>query len=575
MASREGGTVPSAKRKASAVIASGVSKKPRTSRTSQAELTVVQRTDNDMLVIETSWSGSVLSGRRRVSAGAKKGAKSKNSGGKGKKLKTLAKRKHVKSTASKRAETSDNSSKFVLEGGKAGASGSTREPMGEEDVGWGTLLPEAVLIMIFQCVVDGDGPVPFLCRAARVCWLWRGAAESPVLWRRVQISRCCVEPQLMGRSSSKSQIKSTLSWLVSNRLSLMQEFQLSGWNDQEMVDYAVRVVSSECQQLSCVRLNRCAKPGNETLLLLGQSCAGLHSLDLKDTSVEISSAVAFLEAAGDRLQRLWLTASNNLNGIFTAISSNCPALRVLEVDTRMPMSPEMSAHKLPTLSFPFTRLQNGCPHLQVLRLMNMCITPSGRVQPDQDTGGFPELQELSLATMDRSSMADTTLWQLLHRSPRLRLLDLRGCPSITPKCLLQLPCYDLEELYLGLYLGTACEARLKRDVQLVLARWAHSLSALDVNSQPCREAELEEGLFSLAVPRAASRLETLNLAGTVATVAGVSAVLRHCPRLSSVNLTSCRNLPRGLKRLHRTPAELQELRERLLPGPAESGDTVP
>uniref|UniRef100_S4RBF0 F-box and leucine rich repeat protein 6 n=1 Tax=Petromyzon marinus TaxID=7757 RepID=S4RBF0_PETMA len=432
------------------------------------------------------------------------------------------------------------------------------------DVGWGTRLPEAVLVMIFQCVVDEDGPVPFLCRAARVCWLWRGAAASPVLWRRVQISRCCVEPQLMGRSSSKSQIKSTLSWLVSNRLPLMQEFHLSGWNDQEMVDYAIRVVSSECHQLSCVRLNRCAKPGNETLLLLGQSCAGLHSLDLKDTSVEISSAVAFLEAAGDRLQRLWLTASNNLNGILTAISSNCPALRVLEVDTRMPMSPEMSAHKLPTLSFPFTRLQNGCPHLQVPHLQ-----PRPMSLPHAAPGLHRSQCYMRLNGPVFSHSSAEVYERLVNSSTKFQTRDSDGQLQVSQSGLLQpaKPSQNLEELYLGLYLGTACEARLKRDVQLVLARWAHSLSALDVNSQPCREAELEEGLLSLAAPRAASRLEALNLAGTVATVAGVSAVLRHCPRLSSVNLTSCRNLPRGLKRLHRTPAELQELRERLLPGP--------
>lgn len=43
----------------------------------------------------------------------------------------------------------------------------------------------------------------------------------------------------------------------------------------------------------------------------------------------------------------------------------------------------------------------------------------------------------------------------------------------------------------------------------------------------------------------------------------VQEVLKKCPNLNSINLSSCRGLPRGQKRLLQGPAEMKDLREAL------------
>lgn len=53
-------------------------------------------------------------------------------------------------------------------------------------------------------------------------------------------------------------------------------------------------------------------------------------------------------------------------------------------------------------------------------------------------------------------------------------------------------------------------------------------------------------------------------------------MLQHCPQLNSINLASCRGLPRGVKRLMQGTAELNDLREALgvpLPVKAASNES--
>jgi len=46
-------------------------------------------------------------------------------------------------------------------------------------------------------------------------------------------------------------------------------------------------------------------------------------------------------------------------------------------------------------------------------------------------------------------------------------------------------------------------------------------------------------------------------------VEAVKEILDHCQNLNSINLSSCRGLPRGIKRLLQGSVELNELRENL------------
>lgn len=65
---------------------------------------------------------------------------------------------------------------------------------------------------------------------------------------------------------------------------------------------------------------------------------------------------------------------------------------------------------------------------------------------------------------------------------------------------------------------------------------------------------------------------TINLCGSSVSLEPVKAILKKCPHLHSINLQSCRALPRGIKRLY-TGSAVAELRQSLQDKP-KTDDTA-
>lgn len=64
----------------------------------------------------------------------------------------------------------------------------------------------------------------------------------------------------------------------------------------------------------------------------------------------------------------------------------------------------------------------------------------------------------------------------------------------------------------------------------------------------------------------------MDLTGSSVSLEPVKAVLNKCPRLNSLNLASCRGLPRGIKRLYKGHS-LTELRAQLNDKPDSSQES--
>ncbi|GAB5584336.1 F-box/LRR-repeat protein 4 isoform X1 [Prionailurus iriomotensis] len=480
------------------------------------------------------------------------------------------------------------------------------EPQQGPDPGWGDRIPLEILLQIFGLLVASDGPMPFLGRAARVCRRWHEAASQPALWHTVTLS-----PPLAGRlakSGAKSGAKAekkllaSLEWLMPNRPFVFPYTKVMGGEDAnrgapweyyaalpllsaqvftapEADPHPLEVpgtpcveelVSESCPRLTFLKLSDCHGVTPDTLVMLAKACPQLHSLDIQHSMVESTAVVSFLEEAGPRMCKLWLTYSSQTTAILGALLGGCcPQLRVLEVSTGI------NRNSTP-LQLPVEALQKGCPQLQallqVLRLLNLMWLPkpSGRVVTPGP--GFPSLEELCLAGSSCNFVSNEALGRLLHDSPNLRLLDLRGCARITPGGLHDLPCQDLEQLHLGLY-GTSDRLTLaKEGSHLLTQKWCHALRELDLSGQGFSEKDLEQALAAFSVTPGASHpaLCSLNLRGTRVTPSTVSSVISSCPGLLYLNLESCRCLPRGLKRAYRGQEEVQWCLEQLLTSPPSS-----
>lgn len=429
----------------------------------------------------------------------------------------------------------------------------------EEDLDrWGQQLPVEVLVHIFHYVVSSNGAVPFLCRMARVCRLWNGAAENGKLWRSVTISHCWVNPAKKLQPPVQRKIQNTLNWLTDNRFSQLQEFSICHWSN--LVSYTMKVITKSCPQLVSLRLTNCNGVTSDVFESLAMHSRKLESLNLQHSVVDVAAVVGFLETAGSNLKQLCVTYNSRLHNIFNAIVAGyCTELRLLEVNTEIKQTN-------PYFQFCIEMLQAGCPKLQVLRLLNLTWFPKACTMIVSPEVGFSELEELCLATSSFSLVTDEVLVKLLHLSSRLRTLDLRGCYRITSAGLQLLPCQDLVRLFLGLYCSTTTLLLAKQGSEQMALKWKHSLEELDLTGQCYKEKDLELAMGILAGPEGNYVLRSLNLAGTKVTLDAIRVVVSSSPALSYLNLTSCRCLPRGLKRIYRGRDEISQFVNCLLSG---------
>ncbi|XP_019615831.1 PREDICTED: F-box/LRR-repeat protein 6-like isoform X4 [Branchiostoma belcheri] len=361
----------------------------------------------------------------------------------------------------------------------------------EEGQQWGQRLPVEVIVNMLQFAVADQGAVPLLCRVAKVCHFWYEATKHPSLWRHVDLSTGHVLPN--ARSDK------TLQWLAENRFSQLRSLNLSHW----------------------VFLTR----------------QGIQSHMVSPTCVKY-----VLEKTGPRLKELNLSSNKLMGapGIFKCIAS-CPQLEVLDLS---------NCHFSSTPLLPIEVLQTGCPRLRVLRLAGTDIAAGNATLAVQDRSpGFPELREVSLASntlLTSTSVNNDFICRLLKTSYKLKLLDLRGCSNISTAGLQSLPVTCLELFFIS---NTSNIQYSYEGIEVIIQKCQHSLVEVDLSWNLYEDTNLDRTLRKLSSCRASSQLKVLSLSGTCVTSDMVRSVLEGCPHLTSLNLTSCRALPRGMKQL--------------------------
>ncbi|KAM6458433.1 F-box/LRR-repeat protein 6 isoform 5-T5 [Liasis olivaceus] len=381
------------------------------------------------------------------------------------------------------------------------------EGAGGADSGWGARLPAELLVRVLGLAVASEGgAVPLLCRCP-----------------------------------------------------LLRDFALGHWRG--LVAPVLQAIGASCPLLASLRLSHCSGVTAEALRLLAESCPRLVSLNLQGSQVDSWAVTSFLEVAGARMRQLSLTYSSRIGAIIALLAGGCcPDLRLLEVNAEIKQSTQH-------FQLPIEQLQAAFPQLQVLRLLNVTYYPKPLPSSAAQSLGFPQLEELCLATTAFSFVDNNVLWRILCASSRLRVLDLRGCVRVTPKGLERLPCPDLEQLYLGLHYGASHLSRPLEGSPLLTWKWRHSLRELDLAGQSFSEQDLERAMAAFTQgggQRGAPVLRSLTLTGTKIALSTVSTLIASCPALSYLNLSSCRHLPRGTKKAYRGPDEVRQCLHQLL-----------
>ncbi|ALC41483.1 fbl6, partial [Drosophila busckii] len=450
--------------------------------------------------------------------------------------------------------SSNNNSSERQKKTASSAAGQATEAEPVEQSVWGEKLPEEVLFRIFEQVVDKEGCLPTLFRLGRVCSLWRQVSLRPTLWRTMDLTTWIKE---------KYRTELKLKWFVDNRCSACTELNVANWKVTDINCFLAKLTSG-CPNLLGITLAGWKNFTSDHLTFLVDNMQKLQRLDLSSVNVEMNaskSAVGVislcnaLQTMGSRLTHLHL-AHNRLAGIpqiVSVLAAHCPNLTLLDLSN---VTTYATSHGVLHIE----KLQHGCQMLKVLRVTNSHITPStATMQEIMDSPGFPNLEELSVAALTDESriISDDHLQRILKSSSKLKLLDVRNCTRLTHESLIRLPAWDIKHLFLS---GCSVTRDVGSGLELIASKWAHSLIELDLAWANVQQP-IDNALRALAEKGSESPMAHLNLCGSSVSEEAVKEILTHCVHMSSINLASCRGLPRGVKRLMQGPQELHELRE--------------
>uniref|UniRef100_A0A182QIU2 F-box domain-containing protein n=1 Tax=Anopheles farauti TaxID=69004 RepID=A0A182QIU2_9DIPT len=437
---------------------------------------------------------------------------------------------------------------------KRGAEDEYKPPVDQS--AWANEVPDPVLYTIFKNVVQDEGSIPALMRLSRVCSTWYKMAQTPSLWRTVDLGTW---------TKDRFKTEQKLKWLIENRLKHATEVGLANWKVTNVQCVLDKLLES-APNLTSITLTGWKALSSDHLLFLVQNFKSLQSLDLSSVNAEVNanktavgqtSLCNAITEMGSRLTHLHL-AHNRLGGlplIVKALSTHCPNLVLLDLSN---VSTVAISHGILHIE----QLQHGCQKLKVLRITNSHINLStASLQEQMESPGFPELEELSVASLADEARVfnDEFLQRILKTSTKLTLLDVRGCARLTHDSLIRLPTWDLKHLFLS---GCSINRDMGAGLELIASKWAHSLIEFDL-AWASATKPLDDALKALADKGAESPLKYLNLCGSSVSMEAVKEVLANCPHINAINLASCRGLPRGVKRLLQGAQEIAELRENL------------
>ncbi|XP_044169563.1 F-box/LRR-repeat protein 6-like isoform X2 [Acropora millepora] len=255
---------------------------------------------------------------------------------------------------------------------------------------------------------------------------------------------------------------------------------------------------------------------------------GWSKLTDKGIEIDIPGLQCIVEKLGAQLECLCLQNCTRLTGgrILPLIQENCPNLR------------ELNLTGTNIRTFHIEKLQAGCPKLQKLFLSSLQLFSAPKTN-EKKGNGFPELVDMNCSHCGMHCQNDNFLNRILCSSNKLESLNLAGHNQLTVEGFSNLPDCPLKTLKFG----DASYSTL----DVVVKKWHATLESLDIG---CSRDINDDCMLLLSSSFGMPKLRELNVSSTNITDAGLRYILNACLNLEKLNLTSCRGLPRTLKKPH-------------------------
>uniref|UniRef100_A0A0K2TVP2 F-box domain-containing protein n=1 Tax=Lepeophtheirus salmonis TaxID=72036 RepID=A0A0K2TVP2_LEPSM len=425
-------------------------------------------------------------------------------------------------------------------------------------------LDNKILKKIFSYGIVKDGS-SFMVRVSRVCSSWFKAAIDPDIWTHLDFSAGKLKEKY--RNDKKLEI-------FLKKFPNVRELKCGNWRNS-VSSSTLKIIAANCPKIVSLSFNGCFKLTNEDLKFIGDNFEHLERLDLSSVSPSSGSSRSavsstclseFITVLGKRLT--YLNISNNkmagLPFVFKALSSNSSNLRELDISNITTTSRD-------TILINMEKFQKGCPLLRALNCNHTMISLSETPIKEQvHSPGFPLLERLQIAVDSRGyfeGMDDSQIERILKKSDRLRHLDIRGCQRVSDSCLIRLPTWDIEHLILS---GCSAASASADGLELMVRKWADKLVEMDVSNTPGERAV--NYTVEAFVEADKTNIRKLNLSCTAVSLKPLTRLLKNCPSIEYLNLSSCRGLARGMKRLYQTRPDIIKLRTEIIDGKFNDND---
>ncbi|GFS12951.1 F-box/LRR-repeat protein [Elysia marginata] len=403
-------------------------------------------------------------------------------------------------------------------------------------------LPPEILLKIFIYGAMSEGVTRFLPKVSLVCKEWHATASDPSILKHLDLSLVSESRDRCANVINLS--KQRLTKLLSTRdLSQCQALTLAG-QDKLSVNH-IKSLLAQTPSLKSLDLRGC-QVNSDMLKNLPEMCLHLERIDLSNlspssaTSLPYGSVEGLVKALGPKLVELRVGGITSIltkaESMLKAIINCCPFLEELDL-SRLPCKiTNFHEQKVDLLE-----LARRCPRLTELRLDGHHFVHVGE-RPSS-------LQNLKIFShsIQMFQPAERAIFYNIFSKNKLHELNIsetRLKPSKIINCVSNV--LSVKTLKLS---NMAWDTEDVRELSDCMDSWHGSIETLDLsgNKRDCFNDEFF--FFSQRELCATACLQFINLSNSVINSQNVINIVKHCKSLRAIDLTGCRELPRGYKRV--------------------------
>lgn len=394
-------------------------------------------------------------------------------------------------------------------------------------------LPYDLLVKIFDHLVSvSDNPIRDLCSVAGVCETWRQIIlQCLSLWSRIDLTTLPITDRNL---HYVSQIFNQ-NFKHIREVAIDGHIQCTGASSQFFDEL---ITAPNLTTLSLKQFKNSHK-ANKVITGAIIKSSSIQNLSITNSRALITFSNSrwisdYLHAHGHRLHLLDLATSMTTipSTIIRALSSGvCSNLKVLDLST----CAALNDHSLDAVL-----LAQSLPGLQILRVGSVSFK---RVSQVPEKLSLTELRELSMPIAIRDiDRDDALLATLTFGSDRITTLDLRGS-SISASALIDLPSYGVKELHMD-----DIWPRQRNKYHDVIRKWSSTLEVLSLVKINCADtmSSCLKALYQSG-KKLTPKIRELDVSSSEVDASDLKKLLKTATHLESVNVSSCRSLPRGCK----------------------------